>query len=111
MPNDCSNRLTVVSVSESDIKNILQEIHQEIPDVIVAQNSKLGIRVNFVTPWKPDLNFIKKISDKYPLVWIKNEWISEDGTSGIWVGKKNNVKSMVWDDISIEAENFFFPVN
>jgi Ferredoxin-like domain in Api92-like protein len=108
MPNDCSNRLTITSTSENDIIYILQEIHKEIPNAILKQNSNLGIRVNFITAWQPDIQFIETIVDKYPSVWIKNDWISEDGKSGVWVGKKNNIKSMDWEDLSIEAERFFF---
>jgi hypothetical protein len=111
MPNECSNHLTITSTSENDIVNILQEINKAIPNIVIKQNSKLGIRVNFITPWKPNFQFIENIVDKYPMAWVKNEWISEDGTSGIWVGKKNSIKTMDWEDLSIEAENFFFPLN
>jgi hypothetical protein len=75
------------------------------------QNSKLGLRVQFITAWFPSFKFIETLVDKYPLLWIKNEWISEDGNSGIWVGKKDNIKFMMWEDLSIEAENFFFPIH
>jgi hypothetical protein len=108
MPNECSNCLTITSTSEIDIVYILQEIHKEIPNIILNQNSKLGIRFNYITAWKPNFQFIEMLVDKYPMAWVKNEWISEDGTSGIWVGKKNSIKSMDWEDLSIEAENFFF---
>lgn len=111
MPNECFNYLTITSTSESDIVDILQEFYKEIPNIIIKENSKFGIRFSFITAWKPDIQFIEMLVNKYSLVWIKNEWISEDGTSGIWVGKKNNIKSMDWQDLSIEDENFFFPHN
>jgi hypothetical protein len=108
MPNDCFNNLTITSNSESDIVNILQEIYKKIPNVIIKQNSKLGLRVNFITAWKPDFQLIEMIINKYQFEWIKNEWISEDGTSGICVGKKDNIKFTEWEDLSIEAEHFYF---
>ena len=111
MPNECSNRVTITSTNESDITDILQKFYKHIPNVIVNQSSKLGIRIEFITAWKPDIQFIDEIVNKYPLSWIKNEWISEDGKSGIWVGNKTNIKFMDWDDLSIEEEHFFFHEN
>jgi hypothetical protein len=49
MPNECSNRVTITSTNETDITDILQEINKEIPDVIVRQRSKLGMRLEFMT--------------------------------------------------------------
>ena len=111
MPNECSNRVTITSTNESDITDILQEFYKYIPNVIVNQSSKLGIRLEFITAWKPDIQLIDEIVNKYPLSWIKNEWISEDGKSGILVGNKTNIKFMDWDDLSIEEEHFFFHEN
>ena len=108
MPNECYNRVTITSTNENDITYILQEINVEIPDVIVTQSSKLGIRLEFITAWKPDIQFIDTLINKYPLSWIKNEWISEDGKCGIWVGNQNNIKFMDWEDLSIEDEQHFF---
>ena len=111
MPNDCTNHLTITSTSETDITDILEESCKKIPNIIIKQSSKFGIKVHFITAWKPDFQFIEILIDKYPLVWIKHEWISEDGISGIWVGKNNNIKFMDWIDLSIEDENFYFPLN
>ena len=106
MPNECSNRLTITH--ENDIDQILQEIHREIPNVTILQHSKLGIRIQYTTSWKPNLTFIETIVNRYPLSWVKNEWISEDGTSGVIIGNKNHMKSMEWEDLSIEEEHHFF---
>ena len=106
MPNECSNRVTITH--ESEIDSILQEFYREIPNVTILQRSKLGIRIQYITAWKPNVTLIETIVANYPLSWIKDEWISEDGTSGIIIGNKNNMKSMEWDDLSIEEENHFF---
>jgi hypothetical protein len=106
MPNEVSNRITITH--ESEIDQILQEIHKEIPNVTILQKSKRGIRIEYRSAWEPNVSFLEKIMNHYPLSWVKNEWISEDGTSGIFIGNKNNIKSMKWDDLSIDEENHFF---
>ena len=108
MPNECSNHLTITSTCENDIVYILQDFYDKIPNISVTQSNKLAAMLDFITDWKPDIQFIDAIVDKYPLSWIKNEWISEDGKAGVWVGSKNNIKYMDWDDLSIEDINFYF---
>ncbi len=108
MPNECSNHMTITSTCETDIVDILQEFSDKIQNVSVTQSNKLAVMLDFITAWKPDIQFIDAIVDKYPLSWIKNEWISEDGKAGVWVGSKNNIKYMDWDDLSIEDINFYF---
>jgi len=108
MPNDCYNRLTITSNSDTDIASILQEINKDIPNVIVLQKSKHGLRVQYNTAWTCHFQFIESLLNKYPLAWIKNEWISEDGTSGICIGTKNNIKTMEWHDLSIDEEHYYF---
>jgi DNA-directed RNA polymerase subunit E'/Rpb7 len=107
MPNECSNHLTIVSDSENDIIEILKELQKEMPDATVKHISKLGIKVSFITPCVNIFAFLNKIMDKYPLIWVKNEWISEDGKAGIYVGKENNIKLAEWEDLSFEAEYFY----
>ncbi len=106
MPNECLNRVTITS--ESEIDAILQEIHRDIPRVTIDQHSKLGIRIQYITAWKPNVPWIEALVDRYPFCWVKHEWISEDGTSGILIGNKNKLKSMEWEDLSIDAEHHFF---
>jgi len=108
MPNDCKNDLTIISTCEKDIIEILKELRNEIPNIEIKQNRKLGIRVSFKTAWKPLFQFTETLTNQYPSIWIKNEWNIEDGTSGVFMGKKNNIKYMDWQDLSIEDENVFF---
>lgn len=108
MPNDCSNHVTITSTYDRDILSILQEINKEFPNVVVKQQTLFGLRLHFITAWKPPISFTEALIDKYPLAWIKQEWISEDGSSGIWIGKKNDFKSWEWEDLSIDAAHFFF---
>ena len=46
------------------------------------------------------------IHTKYPTIWIKNEWTTEDGKSGICVGKLHDMK---WNgEIYLSKMNNFF---
>jgi len=108
MPNSCSNQITITSSSEAEIRNIFEELKSNFQNVTVKQDCKLGIRVDFETSWKPDFQFLESLIKKYPLCFIKNEWLSEDGLSGIWVRKDNDISSIEWMDLSLEDENFFF---
>lgn len=108
MPNDCSNRVTITSTCDTDMESILQEM-KDIPNVLITQRSKFGVRLQYITAWTPNILFFETVLNHYPFVRVKNEWISEDGTSGIWIGTQNNIKYMEWHDLSIEEEQFFFP--
>jgi len=109
MPNDCYNRLTITSTSDTDIESILQYITKEIPNVVVTQHSKFGLRLHYYTEWTCNFHFTELLLQNYPYAWIKNEWISEDGISGIWIGKQNNIKTVEWEDLSIDEEHYYFP--
>ena len=109
MPNECSNRVTITSTCENDIVCILQEIKKEVPHVCVTQQSKLGLRLQYITAWSPNIHFFETMVNCYPFVRVKNEWISEDGTAGIWIGVKQEKKTLEWEDLSIEEESFYFP--
>jgi hypothetical protein len=74
MPNECSNRLTITSTCESDIENILQEIHQEIPNLIITpfhiQNVQNNIKIFFyylLQQWR-----IKKIFLNVLIITVMN---------------------------------------
>ena len=112
MPNECSNYLTIVSTAETaetDIQAVLEEIQSKLRrHISITQRSKAGLRCKYITAWEPNFEFIETLLETYPLIWIKNEWISEDGTSGIFVGEKNNIQTLCWQDLSLEAEDFFF---
>ena len=107
MPNECINHLTITSTSESDIIEIIESDIKMIQANVEKQTNK-GIRFHFKTAWKPDYLWLELLNKKYPSIWIKNEWISEDGKAGVWIGQQTNVKSMEWDDLSLEDEYYYF---
>ena len=105
MPNECVNRMTV-TCKEND-HPILQEI-QSIPYITTTQVGKRGIRFNYVSAWEPYNEWLEYILQKYPTCWAKNEWISEDGTAGMWIGTAEKHKEARWIDLSFEDEVYFF---
>jgi hypothetical protein len=107
MPNECINHLTIISLSESDISKIM-ESDIKILNVTIDKIAKKGIRFHFKTEWKPNYQWLELLRNKYPSIWIKNDWISEDGNAGVWIGHKKNIKLVEWDDLSIEDEYYYF---
>ena len=111
MPNECINRVTITSSSEENISTIVDTILPGLRDLKMNQHGKLGIRVEFITAWKPDYLWLQTLLAAYPSCWIKNEWIVEDGKAGIWIGYNSGtqrISSMEWDDLSLEAAHYFF---
>ena len=111
MPNECSNHVTITSSSETDISSIFDIILPGLHNLKINQRDKLGIRIEFITAWKPDYIWLQKLHSTYPSCWIKNEWIVEDGKAGVWIGYNKetpHISSMEWDDLSLEATHYFF---
>jgi len=107
MPNDCNNRITITSPVETDIITILDDII-DIPNTTVHQSGKNGMRCTIITGWAPDYQWIEELIKKYPSCWVKNEWLSEDGQAGIWVGDCNKHSTFEWIDLSIEDDIYLF---
>ena len=105
MPNECRNHITITFPSEikTDIESDINKMQ-----IVITQTGKNGVRFHLTTAWIPDNAWLESLTKKYPSCWIKNEWISEDGTAGVWIAYKNDIKFMEWDDISIEDEHFMF---
>jgi hypothetical protein len=108
MPNECTNHITITSIVESDITNIYTFEIPSLYEVTIHKRGKNGIRFTTITGWSPDYQWIESLIKKYPMCWVKNEWISEDGSAGIWVGDSTKNSAYEWIDLSIEDEFFLF---
>jgi len=97
--------MTLTSPVESDITQIA---HTTIPYIDIRQRGKKGIRFEYLTALKPNHEWRMMLLDKYPLCWIKHNWVLEDGTSGIWIGNKQGHSTIEWKDVSLEEEHEFF---
>jgi hypothetical protein len=108
MPNDCVNYITLTSTNESDITTIVQTELPTLHNIDISQHGKRGIRFEYLTAWKPNIEWVITLLEKYPSCWIKHNWVSEDGTAGIWVGDITNHSTIGWNDVSLEEEHYLF---
>lgn len=116
MPNDCSNKLTIVTHSTSisgieELNKLIKEEINNIPNVEIIVSGEKGIICKFTTAWTPNFKWLETIHEKYQLCWIKNEWIVEDGNAGVWIGRFEDTNTKItryeWRDLSIEENNNF----
>ena len=107
MPNDCWNTLTI-EADETEFDTLIQTEFKDIPAEFfkIHQRGVRAVILSVWSAWFPDFEWLERLIVKYPSSWVKNEWIEEGGTAGVWVGKIHNnirqVKSMEWDDMSVE---------
>ena len=56
--------------------------------------------------------WLQTLLTTYSSCWIKNDWIVEDGKAGMWIGSnkqgEKHITSSEWDDLSLEAEHYYF---
>jgi len=105
MPNECNNRITITTKKHSDLEGILRELPSQTS---ITQHGTCGIRLECITPWKPDFNWLDSVVQKWPGCWVKNKWISEDGRAGIWIGYGEKREVFEWNDLSLEDEFYAF---
>jgi len=116
MPNDCWNNYTFISDDSVQLQELFDNeiLSQKIPEdclEIVFKGPK-GIKLKLWSPWRADLEWFKTMLNKYSKCWIKNEWVAECGTSGVFVGGPINGKTLstviaTWAGLSIEAESYY----
>lgn len=111
MPNICNNRITITFKTEKDMSVFLDKFN-ECHKII--KEGCLGIIFLIETSWEPNFWWLENTIMNFDC-WLKNEWIEEGGTAGVWIGftenGKNNIKSLVWNDLSIEDEYNIFKKN
>ena len=124
MSTDCINKMTIVCINEDvtgELKNLIQnelqykQNNQYVYDnkIIILKKGKRGIQFNLWSPWSPNFDWLESLIRKYPNCWIKNEWSTDHGLSGLWLGfidtnKKVFIKDITWDDLSAEDKAYLF---
>lgn len=108
MSNVCNNKITIIFGSKEKLQNFINN-HPHCNQII--QQGHLGILFLLSTIYEPDFLWLESLIHTYHC-WIKNEWRETNGNAGIWIGfmekDEKNIKKMEWNDLSIEAESFFF---
>ncbi len=97
MSNQFLNNITVKSPQEYTISDITQDIPS---DAIVTLRNVKEIRFTYTTSLTPNIEWLTTMRNKFPSYEIKNEWISKNGKSGSWIGTKDNISVLEWDDPS-----------
>tara|TARA_Y100000389_G_C17256207_1_gene410639 strand:- start:281 stop:634 length:354 start_codon:yes stop_codon:yes gene_type:complete len=116
MPNDCWNTITIKG-NEQQIKGIynnhlLKFINMGQNKLI--QRGKQAIKVIIWSAWKPDGVLLNLLKDKYPTIWIKNEWNEEGGMAGVWIYnnlhnlEQKEIREFVWNDMCLEEYDYVF---
>jgi len=59
---------------------------------------------------RPIFQYFKEMLTKYPMCWIKNEYSTEDGDCGIWIGRYQNgeleIQEVEWQELTMEEVSF-----
>ena len=118
MPNDCYNTIVITN---KDSNELIQLVHTEFGHFLtenytsndnekfyIYRMGEYGINFKMWSPWIADFEWLEGLLDRYPDVWIKNNWLSEDGSAGVWIGTMRNgekeIKRLDWQDMSLEEE-------
>ena len=106
MPNECTNNFVLTC---SDATEFHEFMANELTDnITIIQRGAKGIKFDQVTEGTPDYAWMHRLVTNYPNCWIKNEWIEEGGMAGVWVGRVNGIRSLTWEDLSLEAHHDIF---
>jgi hypothetical protein len=116
MCNDCWNTIVFISDDVEQLQQLFDNeiAAQNIPDgfLEIIYKGANGIRLKLYSRWVGDLVWFEMMVEKYSKCWIKNEWVAEDGLSGVFVGgwlngeKQEKVISS-WVGLSIETEGYW----
>ena len=109
MPNECLNHITITSNDPLVITTIRTLV---VSSATIHKCGKKAIRFTYSTVTVPDKDWMNSIVTTYSC-WLKNEWITEDGKAGVWIGTSLSgydieIKQLEWDDVSVEEELYFF---
>lgn len=117
MPNDCLNVYTVIGDVE-DIQEIFRSKLEKLSTlkgshggniVHIEKRTDRGIRFQYWSPNVPNKDWMLKVIEMYPLVWMKNCWSEEGGGAGVIVGgtlygKRYEIREMAWEDVVLEDD-------
>jgi hypothetical protein len=110
MPNDCWNNLTITG-NKADINKIADVEFKDVPEWAfeIKKRGLEAVIIRLWSPWQPNYNRLEELIQTYKSCWIKNEWMEEGGSAGVWIGSYRSgeklIQKMVWEDMCIEEEH------
>jgi|LauGreDrversion4_2_1035121.scaffolds.fasta_scaffold459740_2 hypothetical protein len=121
MSKSCFNYITIICDCEVELNNFIvdelkykdEESGEDIfyEEINVIKRGKKGIVFEISSMIKPDLQILHSLLKKHPKLWIKNEWNTEHGYAGVWIGCYNSDKMDIvhfhWKDSSIGKNSYF----
>lgn len=123
MPNDCWNLYTVVG-NPDDIQRLYQNELEGLTATMspssggvvqVLKRTDKGIRFRFWSGELPNKEWMERMLEEYPSLWMKNYWSEEGGYAGVIVGgmlygTRHALQELTWDDVVLEDEFHEFRV-
>jgi len=101
-----------VTADKDVIENFFQEEFKNIPEwaLDIRAHGIEGLIFKLWSRWIPDFAWLEGLLDKYPNIWIKNEWSEEGGQEGVWIGTnrdgegKKDIQRLEWMGMCLEEE-------
>lgn len=122
MPNHCDNIITITIKNSDELYRLIDDefghflnknyTSNDNEKFYIYRSGDYGINFKLRSDWVADFIWLEGLITKYPEIWIKNNWLSEDGSAGIWIGTMRNgekeIKRLDWQDMSLEEEMYTF---
>ena len=74
--------------------------------VSICHRTDTYIVISYKFRNKPFLKYLRKLLETYPTCWMKNEYIADNGSCGLWIGRFSNriLKEQIleWTELSVE---------
>jgi len=104
----------------SEILDILEESHLVLngPRTSEIANRFFGQRIevcnrtpkHFVVSYEfrnePVYEYLQELLQKYPMCWMKNTYMGDDGSCGLWIGRivggKPQIQTAIWQELCAE---------
>ena len=98
-----------VTADKDVIEKFFQEEFKNIPEwaLDIQAHGIEGLIFKLWSRWIPDFAWLEGLLDKYPNIWIKNEWNEEGGQEGVWIGTnrgKKDIQRLEWMGMCLEEE-------
>jgi len=79
----------------------------------ITHRSRRRLVVRYIFRNQPVYEYLTQLLTAYPTIWIKNNYITENGDCGLWIGRTvdghPSIQDLVWKELMIEElqlENF-----